>query len=413
MMNTGKAKPAWLIIGQGAAGAAAANELRRLDSEAAITVIAGEQAGFYSRIDLPDIISGKRRPEEAVLQSPAQFQAAGIRCLTGVQAVTIRPEDHYVELASGQRLPYDRLLLATGAQPVLPGLPGMTAAGVYTLWTLEQAAAIALAAAGARAAVVIGSGLIGLKTALALRQRGLQVTVIERMNRVLPQQLDETGAALLAAALRNRGIEVLTGVQVAAVATGGGKVAGIQAGSRLVPCELVLCAAGVRADTALARTAGLAIGAGIVVNEFLQTSQADIYAAGDAAEVIAVLAQQRCLSAGWPAAVEQGIIAARNLSGRSTEAYGGYLAKNSVEIAGVPLVSAGNVQGGDGAEVLIRRTGHGYKRLVIKNNRLRGFLLMGDIRQAGVLAGVMARTDAGGYGDAAGAAGSYVDLLAF
>ncbi len=412
MIHTGKAQPAWLIVGQGAAGAAAARELRQLDSGAAITVIASEQAGFYSRIDLPDIISGKRRPEEAVLQTPAQFQAAGICCLTGVQAVSIRPEEHCVVLASGQQLHYDRLLLATGALPVRPALPGITADGVYTLWTLEQTAAISLAAAEAGAAVVIGSGLIGLKTALALRQRGLQVTVIERMNRVLPQQLDETGAALLAAALRARGIEILTGVQVEAVATAGGKVAGIRAGSWLVPCGLVVCAAGVKADTALARTAGLEIGAGIRVNEFLQTSGADIYAAGDAAEVLTVLDRQHCLSAGWPAAVEQGIIAARNLSGRTREAYGGYLAKNSVEIAGVPLVSAGNVQGGDGAEVLVRQSGSAYKRLVIKNNRLHGFLLMGDIRQAGVLAGVMARADAGGCRGAAGAAGSYVDLLA-
>jgi NAD(P)H-nitrite reductase large subunit len=408
-MSTGKAKPNYLIIGQGAAGAAAANELRRLDNNAGITVIANEREGFYSRIDLPDIISGKRSSQDALLQSPAQFQAKGIQCLTGVQAVNICPEEHSIELSSGQRLNYDKLLLATGSWPVLPKLPGVEAAGVYTVWTMAQAAEISQAAAKAQSVVVIGAGLIGLKTALALLQRGLHVTVIERMNRILPQQLDEPGATLLESAVRAGGVEVFTGVQVDTVETCGGKVTGIRAGTRLVPCEMVICAAGIKPDTAIAQTAGLDIGAGIVTDEFLQTSRTDIYAAGDAAEVMDVFGRQRLLSAGWPAAVEQGIIAARNMSGCLNERYLGYLAKNSVEIAGIPLVSAGNVQGEGEYEILSQKNGCVYKRLVFKDNRLHGFLLMGDIRQAGVLAGAIARPDM----SVTGACCSYVDLLAF
>lgn len=377
----------YVIIGQGAAGAAAANELKQLENEAVVTIISNEQEGFYSRIDLPDMISGKREAQDALLQTPAQFQDKGIHCLAGDQVIRINPDNHSVELTAGRCLSYDKLLLATGARPVLPGLPGMEADGVFSLWTMAQAKAISLAAAGARAAVIIGAGLIGLKTAVALHQRGLRVTIIEQMDRVLPQQLDKIGSAILETAIREGGVELLTNTRMDAVATSGGRVTGIYAGTRLIACDMVVCAIGVRPDTELAQAAGLMLGAGIVTDEFLQTSQADVYAAGDAAEVVDVYGQQT-MSAGWPAAVEQGIIAARNMAGAQTR-YTGYLNQNSVEIAGIPLVSAGNICDRDGEEILSCQDGNTYKKLVLKNNRLKGFLLMGDIRQAGVLAGVL------------------------
>lgn len=387
-MKTGKARPVYVIIGQGAAGAAAANELKRLENEAAVTIVSNEQEGFYSRIDLPDLISGKREAQDALLQTPAQFRDKGIHCLTGEQVTRISPDDHSVELTAGRRLYYDKLLLATGARPVLPRLPGMEAAGVFSLWTMEQAKGILLAAAGAKAAVVIGAGLIGIKTALALHQRGLRVTILEQMDRVLPQQLDEAGAEILSTAIRAGGVELLTNTRMNAVETSGGRVTGVHAGTQLIACDMVVCAIGVRPDTELARTAGLVLGAGIVTDGFLQTSEADIYAAGDAAEVSDVFGQQT-MSAGWPAAVEQGIIAARNMAGAQAQ-YPGYLTQNSVEIAGVPLVSAGTISARDGEEILSWQNGSTYRKLVLNNNRLQGFLLVGDIREAGVLAGVLA-----------------------
>ncbi|WP_312516063.1 FAD-dependent oxidoreductase [Anaerospora sp.] len=388
-MKKTTASPKYVIIGQGAAGAAAANEIKQLENEAVVTIISNEHEGFYSRIDLPDIISGKRETRDALLQTPAQFQDKGIHCLTGEQVIWISPDDHSVELTAGRRLYYDKLLLATGARPMLPRLPGMEATGVFSLWTIEQAKDILLAAAGAKAAVVIGAGLIGIKTALALHQRGLRVTILEQLDRVLPQQLDEAGAEILATAIRAGGVELLTSTRMEAVETSGGRVTGVRAGTRLIACDIVVCAIGVRPDMELARTAGLSLGAGIVTDQFLQTSQADIYAAGDAAEVIDVFGQQT-MSAGWPAAVEQGIIAARNMAGVQMR-YPGYLTQNSVEIAGIPLVSAGTIYARDGEEILSRQDGNTYRKLVLTNNRLKGFLLMGDIRQAGVLAGVLTR----------------------
>lgn len=403
----------YLIIGQGAAGTAAANELKRLEAGAAVTVITDEQDYFYSRLDLPGIVGGTQRPEEAVLQSAEQFQTREINCIVGERVRRILPAEHHVELISGRRLQYNKLLLATGAQPSMPNLPAFDAKGVYPLWTMAQASELSMAAAEAQSAVVIGAGLIGLKTALALKSRGLKITVIERMNRVLPQQLDAIGAAILETKIRAQGVEVLTGLAVDAVETYGGAVVGVRSGKQVLPCDMVIVAVGVRPNTCLAREAGLKVGAGIVTDEFLQTSGPDIYAAGDAAEVSDVIGKGPAVSAGWPAAVEQGVVAARNMIGYSPVQYPGYLVKNSIELAGIPLVSAGKVNGDGGDEILTYRDGNVYKRLVCKDNFLRGFLLMGDIRQAGVLAGALARSISMHCAAALGPAFSFADFLHF
>jgi len=238
----------------------------------------------------------------------------------------------------------------------------------------------------------MGAGLIGLKAALALKSRGLKVTVVERADRVLPEQLDEIGAGILEARIRAQGVEVLTGFLADAIETAGGRVNGVASGDRLLQADMVVICAGVKANTDLAQGAGLQVDAGIATNEFLQTSLADIYAAGDAAQVFNAVSKRPALSAGWPAAVEQGIIAARHMTGCQATSYQGYLPMNSVEIAGMPLVSAGDINGCDGVDIVVSSHGSVYKRLALKDNRLQGFLLMGDIRQAGVLAGGLLRS---------------------
>lgn len=383
----------YLIIGQGAAGTAAANELKRLDAAAPVTIVTNERDWYYSRIDLPDIVSAKYRPAEAVLQSAEQFADKGISCIMGAPAVCIRPAEHYVELVTGQRIEYHKLLLATGSQPNMPKITGIDSLGVYPLWTMAHAQEIAAITARARAAVVIGAGLIGLKAALALSKRGLKVTVVEKMNRVLPEQLDETGATILEEQLRAAGVEVITGAQVDAIITSNGRAAGIASGARTLPGDIVIVCAGVRPNTGLAREIGAAVKAGIVTDEFLQSSLPDIYAAGDVAEVVDVIGKRPVVSAGWPAAVEQGIFAARNMTAGRVAPYQGYLSMNSVEIAGMPIVSAGDINGGDRVDIIASGNGSLYKRFAFKDNVIKGFLLMGDIRQAGVLAGALSRSE--------------------
>jgi NAD(P)H-nitrite reductase large subunit len=380
----------YTIIGQGAAGTSAAKTLRQIDRQASITIISRETDSFYSRIDLPDIVAGKYLPQDAIVLRQEQFRELTIECRMNEEVGRILPDEKAIEFASGAKLGYDKLLLATGSEPIVPPLPGREARGVFQLWTLDQARDIAGAAEAAQTAVVIGAGLIGLKAALALKKRGLDVAVVEKMPIVMPQQLDETAAGILADKIVGLGIRVFTGAQVNAIEAVDGRVSGILSDQGRLAADMVIMAVGVRPNIALARAAGLVVGRGIVTDAFLATSVPDIYAAGDVAEITDLLTGKASVPAIWPAAVDQGGIAALNMAGKRV-AYDGATAMNAVEIAGIPLVSIGNINAGPDDHVRVARSGDSYRKIVAHGKTLSGVLFMGDIRQAGVAANLVLR----------------------
>lgn len=379
----------YIIIGQGAAGFSAARTLRRLKPALGITMITSERDSFYSRIDLPDIIKGRIRPEDAPRATADRFAELNIVCRMGETVARLLPGERALLLTSGERLHYEKLLLATGSSPVLPSLSGIDSTGVFSLWTLEDARRIMAACATARRAVVIGAGLIGLKTATALRARGLEVAVVESLPTVMPRQLDAVAAGIVESGLHDLGIQVLAGTRVSGLDAESDRVNGVSAGERSLPCDLVVCAVGVRPNIALAREAGLKTGLGISVDTFQRTSDPHIFAAGDAAESRDCLTGQCVVPAIWPVAVEQGRLAAYAMTSRPLPG-DACLAMNSVDIAGVPLVSFGDVNGGPDDDILVSRRGNAYRKLVRRDGVLRGALCLGDIRQAGVL-GAMIR----------------------
>jgi nitrite reductase (NADH) large subunit len=380
----------YIIIGQGIAGATAAKSLRDLDPKIPVTIITNERDYLYSRIDLPDIIAGKYEPAASVLQQPEDFANAGITCVMGETATVLLPDKKTVELASGKRLQYDKLLLATGSSPLIPTLPGIASPGVYSLWTMQQAKDILHAAASAQNAVVVGAGLIGLKTALSLKARGLNVTVIEKLSRVLPRQLDDASSDLLAGSMRDKGVEVRLNTCVEGILVSQGAVSGVNTSTGTIPAELVIMAIGVKPNVELAAAAGIKTGRGITVDEYQQTSAPDIYAAGDSAETIDSLTGNVTVPAIWPVAVEQGRIAASNMAGQK-KMYDGMAAMNAVEIGGLPLVSIGDIEGLPGDEIFTAHENATYKKVVIRNKRVRGVLCMGDIRHAGVIGRLISR----------------------
>jgi NAD(P)H-nitrite reductase large subunit len=261
---------------------------------------------------------------------------------------------------------------------------------VYSLWTLQQAEGIFAAAGKARSAVVMGAGLIGLKTALALKKRGLNVTVIEKLPRLLPRQLDDEASDMLAESVQEEGVEILVGMGVDAISVDSGAVGAVNAGGRVFPADLVVMAIGVKPNIGLAVAAGIETGRGITVDEFQRTSDPDVYAAGDAAETLDPLTGDRTIPASWPVAVAQGRIAASNMAGgRAT--YDGMVAMNAVEIGGMPLVSIGDIEGQTGDEVLAERRNGAYRKVVIRDGKIRGVLFLGEIRQAGVIGSLISR----------------------
>lgn len=380
-----------LIIGQGAAGVHAATELRRLDPAVRVTILTAEPDPFYSRIDLPDIVAGSLSADDAELKSPADFEAAGIICRYGTTVTRIDPANQVVELADGDILSFRRLLIATGSSPAKPPIPGVDLAGVHTLWTLAQARCLAEAAPRFQQAIVVGAGLIGLKTALALAKRGLTVRVVECLDRVLAKQLDAEAAGIVTEALREHGVEVLTGVCVQQFKAGEkGRLAGAILSDREIACDLAVIASGVRPNADLAKAAGLEVRRGIVVDSCLRTTAPNIWAAGDVAEVTDPLSGEPVVPAAWPVAVSQGVIAARNMLGAGL-AWESSVAMNSVEVAGIPLVSVGSPEAADGDQVLKTRSGNNYRRIVLRDHKVRGLVCLGDIRSAGVLTGLISR----------------------
>jgi NAD(P)H-nitrite reductase large subunit len=374
----------YLIIGQGAAGTSAAKILRQLDPAAPVTMVTAEEDYFYNRIDLPDIIAGKYEPAASELQGIEGFRTLGITCRMGVSVQAIHAQQKIAQLASGEELKYGKLLFATGSAPLVPRLPGIEARGVYPLWTMAQARRIAWAARDASKAVVIGAGLIGLKMAVALASRGLKVTVIEKLPQIMPRQLDDAAATIVGDALRSAGIGLMLNTEAGRILSGSGVVAAVEAGGKRLACQIVILAVGVKPNAELAKRAGVAVNLGVVVDKYQQTSIANIYAAGDVAETLDPLTGKPTVPAIWPVAIRQGEVAGHNMAGRPME-YEGLLAMNAVEIAGIPLISIGDIEGAPGDEAVITQNANFYRKIVLRDKTIRGVLCLGDIRHTGVI----------------------------
>lgn len=377
----------YVIIGNSAAGMAAAETLRRLDSDGKI-VIVSEDRFPYSRSLTPYVVSGLVSEDRLGFRSKNLIAELAIEA-TISQAVSIDHQLSQVILADGEAIGYDKLLIATGASAIVPSIPGIDCQGVFPLRTAADANAIARAATGKARAVVIGGGLVGLLSAKALRELGLSVTVVEAMPHLLPQQLDPAAAQIVAQKFREHDLNIVIGQQVSAIAGEAGQVVGVALsdGSRFA-AEVVIVGVGVRPNIAIAQASGIAVGQGIQVDSRLQTSAQNVYAAGDVAETEDFLTGQRIVSGTWIAATEQGKVAAYNMAGVVREYEGALSVQNAADFFGLPVVSVGLVNPPDDTyeTLLLRRPARRlYKKLVLKDDVVKGMICVGDIARAGVI----------------------------
>ncbi len=337
-----------VIVGNGIAGVNVAAALRNASPEADVEIFASETHPLYSRVRLPEVISGASAPEAITFYKDEWYEKRGIRVSLGSSVVSVDRAARTVRLADGRTAGYDRLVLATGASSNRPPIPGSDARGVHTLRTLEDALEIrAGVAANPGSASVIGGGLLGLEAARAMKDAGArEVRVFEIFPRLLPRQLDSAGASLLSARFAAMGIEVVCSAETESFIPDSDDPLRAFAirlkDGRVFPSATTLLSMGVRPNVALAKEAGLEVNRGIVVDEFMRTSDGAIYAVGDCAEFKGIV---------WgiiPAALEQAPVAARAILASTSliapelaVPYAQTVPKTALKVGDVELTSLG------------------------------------------------------------------------
>jgi nitrite reductase (NADH) large subunit len=370
-------KPALVVVGNGMAGMRTVEEMLKLAPGAYdITVFGAEPHGNYNRILLSPVLAGEKSVGEIMLHTRDWYRDNGITLHAGDPVVRIDRQRRLVHAQSGLAVKYDRLLLATGSKPFIVPVPGHHLPGVIGFRDLNDVDTMLAAASRGGRAVVIGGGLLGLEAANGLHRRGMIVTVVHVTDSLMNQQLDRQAGALLKATLERKGLRIRLATQTSEI-VGDGRVEAVRFadGSELA-ADLVVMAAGVRPNIALAQEAGLHCERAIVVDDTLQTYDPRVYAVGECV-------QHRRSTFGLVAPIwDQAKVCAAHLAGAGHRRYVQQATATRLKVTGIDLYSAGDIVGGEGSEDLVLRDrGAGvYKRLVVNGNRLAGAVLYGDVQ---------------------------------
>jgi nitrite reductase (NADH) large subunit len=385
----------YVIIGASAAGCQAAETLRRFAPESTITVISDEPRPLYSRPLLTYLLSGEVTPDRVWLKGEDYFSRWGLVPVLGEAVTRVNPGAREVRLASGRILAYDRLLIASGARPRLPGIPGEDLAGVFTLRTLADFHRLDRGLPAGAPVAVVGAGAVGLKAAEALAHRGHPVILLEAEDKALPHLLDGAAAALLNEALARRGVDLHLNARPGAILGAAGRVRGLAlTDGREIPAGAVILATGVTPNVDFLAGTGLTGEDGLTVDRYLQTADPHIYAAGDCTRAPHFLTGEPAYYPIWPGAVAQGRVAGANLAGLGLT-YDGVLPQNSIALQGFHLISGGLTPGETGEDCQVvsdldRHRGR-YRRLVYREGRLVGLTFVGEFADAGIYFRLMAR----------------------
>lgn len=379
----------FVIIGGSAAGIACAETIRKYDKRSKVTVISDETFPLYSRCVLTYLIAGSADESKLYFKDKNFYKDNNIETYLGKKAVSIDPKKKKVSLEDKTEIQYDKLMLATGASPKLVDVPGTGKRGVFTIRKLDDARAIINMLDKVKQVAVLGGGLIGLRDAYALSLRQKEVTVMVKSPQVLSRMIDLAAAGIIADTFKNNGIKIMTGVAAKEI-VGGESVEGIVLDNgEKIKCQLVIIGKGVKPNTELAECCGLKVEAGIVVDKFLRTSDENIFAGGDVAQTFDIAREAKRINAIWPCAVEQGEVAGLNMLGKDTT-YNGSLSMNSVDFFGLGCISMGVTNSRKEEYEVISKKGAGiYKKVVLKENRIVGAIFVGDVKPAGVVAGLI------------------------
>ncbi len=386
----------YAIVGPGVAGVSAISALRALDPSAEITLIGDEPHGFYSRPGLAYYLTGELPKKQLTIFTKKDWQSLNLRYVNG-HVSRINTREHQLVIGTNGVLPYDRLLLATGSTAVPLQVPGADLPQVVKLDDLEDTRRIMALARRTKNAVVVGGGILALELVEGLHALGLNVHYLLRGDRYWPNILDEVESHMVEHHLKQTGIHLHYKTEIAQILGERGKLTGVKTTSgELIKCGIVGVGVGVRPRMELARDSGLQTEKGILANEYLQTSDADIFTAGDVAQVVDPSTGKSFIDTLWNPAREKGSLAAANMAG-AKQAYRRSLAVNVLRLAGIMTTIIGAVGSGIDEDLvsvargssetwiqlpnsiaLENSTDVNHLRLMMGEKTLLGAMVMGD-----------------------------------
>lgn len=371
-----------LIIGGGVAAVNVADAVSSRNKKARITIISKEKYLPYYRTRLTEIIDNEIPMERMLIKKESWYAERNIKLLLEEEVISVATDDKFVELASGKRLNYDSLVVASGARCFVPPFENKDLKNVRVIREMAETCDIIDTAKKSKKVVVIGGGVLGLEAAWGFKNLGLDVTVLEVMPRVLPRQLDEKGSELLEKLIKTSGVNIMTGVEIKGF-TGSDCVEKVVLKSGVeLDADLVIISAGIAPNKEFMLSTKIDVNRGIIVNEKMETSIKDIYACGDIAEYNGKIIGL------WQVAMEQGKIAGANICGEE-KIYSEQIQPLSFEGMNTQLLSIGNITDSGETVVDYNAEKNIYRKFFFKNEILVGALLIGDTgKSVSVIKGV-------------------------
>ena len=386
----------YLVVGSSHAALEAVQAIRMHDAAGRLTLLTRDSHLPYSPTVLPYVVSGRSAPENIALRDEAYFDTNQVSYVRGKALTALHAERNVAELADGGEIAYEKLLLATGASPAIPPIPGIDSVRYHVLRTLDDATRLNAAMKQAKQAVVLGAGLVGMHAAENLVKAGVPVTIVEMAKQLTDGYFDATAAALIERAFTDNGATIMTGSRVVKLAPSPiGTQLTLESGATL-EADLLLVATGVRAnlDFLNGSAAAIAHDKGILVDDTMRTSVANVWAAGDCAQAKGFFSEAKVMNAILPDAAEQGRIAGQAMAGDpGVRRYPGGVPLNTYHFFGRHAISVGSSKVPDGGEVVTRfdeKSGR-YLKAIFLGGRLRGIYGVNEFFDGGVMCQLILR----------------------
>jgi phenylglyoxylate dehydrogenase epsilon subunit len=381
----------YLIVGASHAALSALHAIRLHDTDKDVTLLTRDDSLPYSPTVLPYVVSGRSDPGRVFLRDESYFAQHKVNYLRGAKVQKVNAGQNAVELADGTEIGFDKLLLATGAAPLLPTIPGLAGLRFHVLRTLTDAVGLREALPGVKRAVVLGGGLIGMHAAENLAKGGVEVSVVELQSHVLSGYFDAEASAMIEKVFTANGVRLLTGARVASLAAQGEGCRAKLADGTELEADLLLVATGVAPVTDFLEGSGIETERGVLVDEHMRTNIANIWAAGDVAQARGFFTRERIINGILPDAVDQGRIAGMAMAeDPGSKTYAGGVPLNTYTFFGQQAVSVGVHEGTleqTGVEVRkqVDSAQNRYLKIVLKDERLAGIFGVNTAFDPGIM----------------------------